>query len=147
MDLFDALHTSSSGLNAQRLRMNLISANLANINTTRTREGGPYRRKEAVFAAQAATGAFGDMLAARSANNLPEVKVVEIINDKSSPRLQYDPGHPDADENGYVALPNINLMEEMVNMISATRSYEANITAVKAARDMALKALEIGRDR
>ena len=145
MDFFDALHTSSSGLSAQRLRMNLISGNLANISTTRTKEGGPYRRKEPVFAAQSPQTSFRNILASQNGDHLPQVKVVRIIEDQSPPLMKYDPNHPDADDNGYVALPNINLMEEMVNLISATRSYEANITAVKAAKEMALKALEIGQ--
>ena len=145
MDFFDALHTSSSGLSAQRLRMNLISGNLANSSTTRTKQGGPYRRKEPVFAAQSPQTSFKKILAAQRADDLPHVKVVKIIEDQSPPIMKYDPNHPDADNDGYVALPNINLMEEMVNLISATRSYEANITAVKAAKEMALKALEIGR--
>lgn len=145
MDFFNALRTSSSGLSAQRLRMNLISGNLANMNTTRTQEGGPYRRKDAIFAAEQPVSNFKEMLRNRSDRELPVVKVAEIVTDTSPPVMKYDPQHPDADAKGYVALPNIKLMEEMVNMISATRSYEANVSAVKAAKDMALKALEIGR--
>ncbi|MEJ2729231.1 MAG: flagellar basal body rod protein FlgC [Deltaproteobacteria bacterium] len=151
MDFFDALQISSSGLSAQRLRMNLISANLANINTTRTEAGGPYRRKDPVFAArvpaQSRSGeaSFRELLGNRREELLKEVAVVEIVEDSRPPIRKYDPMHPDADANGYVAMPNINLMEEMVNMISATRSYEANVTAIKSAKDMALKALEIGQ--
>ena len=145
MDFFDAINTSSAALSAQRLRMNLISGNLANINTTRTREGGPYRRKEAIFAAQALTRPFSEILADRQNKHLSTVKVADVVEDQNPPVMKYDPGHPDADENGYVAMPNINLVEEMVNMISASRGYEANITALKAAKDMALRALEIGR--
>jgi flagellar basal-body rod protein FlgC len=145
MDFFDALHISSSGLSAQRLRMNLISANLANMNTTRTKDGGPYQRKDPVFAAQAPVSSFRATLRDRQREMLKEVAVIGIVEDPRSPIRKYDPGHPDADENGYVAMPNINIMEEMVNMISATRSYEANVSAIKAAKDMALKALEIGR--
>jgi flagellar basal-body rod protein FlgC len=150
MDFFNALHISSSGLSAQRLRMNLISANLANVNTTRTEAGGPYRRKDPVFAARvpaqsrSQAGSFREMLVNRQ-KQLKEVAVVEIVEDSRPPIKKYDPMHPDADANGYVSMPNINLMEEMVNMISATRSYEANVTAIKSARDMALKALEIGQ--
>lgn len=144
MDLYDAMRTSASGLSAQRLRINLISANLANVHTTRTPEGGPYRRKEVVF--QAAGGAFGDALRRAASGGLPgEVRPLKIVEDVRPPVLKYDPGHPDADENGYVALPHVNVMEEMVNLMSATRSYEANLNAVRAARDMALKALEIGK--
>jgi len=145
MDFFDALHISSSGLAAQRLRMNLISANLANMNTTRTKAGGPYRRKDPVFAAQAPAASFREMLGMRRRELLKEVAVVGIVEDSRSPIKKHDPTHPDADENGYVSMPNINLMEEMVNMISATRSYEASVTAIQSAKTMALKALEIGQ--
>jgi len=145
MDFFDALHVSSSGLSAQRLRMNLISANLANMNTTRTEAGGPYRRKDPVFAAQAPAGSFREMLRHRQKEMLTKVAVIGIVEDSRMPVRKYDPRHPEADRNGYVALPNINVMEEMVNMISATRSYEANVSAIKAAKTMALKALEIGQ--
>ena len=145
MDFFDAFHTSASGLTAQRLRMNLISSNLANINTTRTPGGGPYRRKQAVFAADPVRKSFKDILASRQAPASVGVKVIDISEDHSTPLKKYDPNHPDADEQGYVAMPNINVMEEMVDLISATRSYEANITAIKASKSMALKALEIGR--
>lgn len=145
MDFFDALHISSSGLAAQRLRMNLISANLANINTTHTKTGGPYRRKDPVFAAEAPARTFREMLRNRQQDFQKEVAVVGIVEDSRPPIEKYDPSHPDADEKGYVAMPNINLMEEMVNMISATRSYEAGVTAIQSAKDMALKALEIGQ--
>jgi flagellar basal-body rod protein FlgC len=145
MDFFDAIHASSSGLSAQRLRMNLISGNLANVNTTRTRGGGPYRRKEAIFAARPLEESFKKILADRQMKQLSIVMVDRIIEDSNSPVMKHDPQHPDADEKGYVAMPNINVMEEMVNMISATRGYEANVTALKAAKDMASRALEIGK--
>ena len=145
MDFFDAMHISASGLTAQRLRMNLISGNLANINTTRTDRGGPYRRKEPVFAAQVEPQSFEDIFSSKRSEKLPGVEILEIIEDRRSFKMKYDPTHPHANKDGYVAMPNINLMEEMVNLISATRSYEANATAIKAAKEMALKALEIGR--
>ena len=145
MDFFDAIHASSSGLSAQRLRMNLISGNLANVNTTRTREGGPFRRKEAIFAARPLEESFNKILADRQKKQLSIVKVSRVIEDSNPPVMKYDPQHPDADEKGYVAMPNINVMEEMVNMISATRGYEANVTALKAAKEMASRALEIGK--
>ena len=145
MDFFDAIHTSSTGLSAQRLRMNLISGNLANVNTTRSREGGPYRRKEAIFAARPLEESFKKIFADRQNKQLSMVKVSRVIEDSNPPVMKYDPQHPDADEKGYVAMPNINVMEEMVNMISATRGYEANVTALKAAKDMASRALEIGK--
>jgi flagellar basal-body rod protein FlgC len=145
MDFFDAIHASSSGLSAQRLRMNLISGNLANVNTTRTREGGPYRRKEAIFAARPLEESFRKILADRQRKQLSIVEVDRVIEDSNLPVMKYDPQHPDADEKGYVAMPNINVMEEMVNMISATRGYEANVTALKAAKNMASTALGIGK--
>ena len=130
--------------------MNLISANLANVNTTRTEAGGPYRRKDPVFVARVPSQSrshaesFRELLVNRR-KELKEVAVVEIVEDSRPPIKKYDPMHPDADSNGYVSMPNINLMEEMVNMISATRSYEASVTAIQSAKDMALKALEIGQ--
>ena len=147
MSFFESLHTSASGLSAQRLRMNLISSNLANIDTTRTAEGGPYRRKDAVFASVpgSGVGSFRDVLKAQIRGESNQVKVAGIVNDPRPPMVKYDPQHPDANADGYVAMPNINLMEEMVNMMSATRSYEANVAALKASRNMILKALEIGR--
>jgi flagellar basal-body rod protein FlgC len=145
MDFFDAIHASSSGLSAQRLRMNLISGNLANVSTTRTREGGPYRRKEAIFAARPLDESFQKILSDRQNKQLSMVQVDQVIEDSNPPVMKYDPQHPDADEKGYVAMPNINVMEEMVNMISATRGYEANVSALKAAKDMASIALEIGK--
>ena len=150
MNFLDALQTSSSGMSAQRVRMNVISSNLANINTTRTKNGLPYRRKDVVFASHSVQGSFHNILNSNifksgMNNKLSEVRVAGIINDPGPPVLKYDPQHPDADKNGYVAMPNVNLLEEMVNMISATRSYEANVAAVNATKKMALKALEIGR--
>ena len=145
MSFFDALHISASGLSAQRLRMNLISSNLANENTTRTAEGGPYRRKEAVFEATPLEAGFDKMLRERSEARMARVQVSGVVEDARSPVIKYDPGHPDADSDGYVSFPNINVIEEMVNMMSAARSYEANVTAITTAKDMALKALEIGK--
>ena len=145
MDFFDALKTSATGLSAQRVRMNLISGNLANANTTRTAEGGAYRRKEAIFSASPTPVSFNELLDTRRQKTLPHVKVVDVFTDNSDPIRKFDPQHPDADELGYVSLPNVNVMEEMVNLISATRSYEANVAAIKAAKEMALKALEIGK--
>lgn len=146
MSFFDALQTSASGLSAQRMRMNLISSNLANANTTRTAEGGPYKRKDAVFAANPQrSSAFGDALATQLDAQRVEVQVTAIREDPRPPIQKFDPGHPDADAEGMVLMPNINVVEEMVNMISASRSYEANVTALKASKEMAANALEIGR--
>jgi flagellar basal-body rod protein FlgC len=145
MNFFDALHISSSGLSAQRLRMNLVSSNLANVNTTKTEEGGPYKRKDAVFAATPVADTFQNVLSSQFNDKISEVSVVGVIDDPRPSILKYDPEHPDADEKGYVELPNVNTIEEMVNMISATRSYEANVAAINATKKMALKALDIGR--
>jgi flagellar basal-body rod protein FlgC len=145
MDFFHSIQTSSSGLSAQRLRMNLISGNLANVNTTRTQQGGPYRRKEAVFAAEPMNSSFNKILTDRLNSQFSGVRIDGVHEDQTKPLMKYQPSHPHADGKGFVAMPNINPMEEMVNMISATRGFEANVTALKAAREMALKALEIGR--
>ncbi len=145
LDFYSSMNISSSALSAQRTRMNLISSNLANANTTRTPEGGPYKRKDAVFAATPLEGSFAQTLDGATAQHARKVEVMEIVEDKNPPRLQYDPGHPDANPQGYVAMPNVNVVEEMADMISATRSYEANVTAVQAAKSMAMKALEIGK--
>lgn len=145
MDLFTAMQTSSSALAAERTRMNLVSSNLANANTTRTPEGGPYKRKDAVFTATPITqGGFGASLD-RASGMVQQVEVTKIVEDKNPPRLVYDPTHPDANAQGYVAMPNVNVVEEMADMINATRAYEANVTAAQAAKNMALKTLEIGQ--
>ena len=143
MDFFSAMDISASALTAERTRMNLISSNLANANSTRTAEGGPYRRKDAVFSATPAAGSFGAALGKASAAR--QVSVSQIAEDPNPPRMQYEPSHPDADPQGYVAYPNVNVVEEMADMISASRSYEANVTAAQAAKSMALKTLELMR--
>jgi flagellar basal-body rod protein FlgC len=145
MNYLNAFRISASGMTAQRLRMNIATSNLANINTTRARNGGPYRRKDVVFESQPLPGSFRNALQSSMSRKLTEVKVSGIIEDPRPPVSKYDPQHPDADSKGYIKVPRINLMEEMVNMMSATRSYEANVTAIKATKDMAQKALEIGR--
>jgi len=137
---------SASGLTAERLRLDVIANNLANANSTRTSSGGPYVRQVAVVASRPAETGTGT-----AASNDPRgltgsgVRVLGIANDPSPPVLKYDPSHPDADEAGYVSMPNVNVVTEMVDLISATRAYEANVTALNAAKQMILKALEIGR--
>lgn len=145
MDFSKAMRVSSSGLTAQRMRMNTISSNIANINTTRTPEGGPYRRKDVVFEAIPEAKSFGEVLMSQPDRNVQRVQVTDVAVDRKAPLLKYEPDHPDANEQGYVAYPNINLMEEMANMIQATRSYEANVSAMQATKDMAMSALEIGQ--
>ena len=144
MDFLNAMDISQSGLTSQRQRMNLVAMNLSHINTTRTPDGGPYRRKVPIFeTAPYFSGARG--VRPPLANQLQDCQVREVMEDRRDFKLVYDPSHPDADEFGYVLMPNINVVQEMVDMISAKRSYEANITAATAAQSMALKSLEILR--
>lgn len=144
MDFLTGMRVSSSGMSANRMRMNTISSNIANINTTRTPEGGPYRRKDVVFESMPDAKSFGEILTGTD-RDIQRVQVTDVMVDQKAPLMKYEPDHPDANEQGYVAYPNINLMEEMTNMIQATRAYEANISAMNASKDMALSALEIGR--
>ena len=145
MNILSSLAISSSGLRAQRLRMDLIASNLANIHTTRTPEGGPYRRKELVIGAVPAKRDFGAIMESQIESQLSIARVVGIRESKDAFKMVYNPTHPDAAQNGYVAMPNINLVEEMVNMLMATRSYEANVAAINSAKNMAMEALKIGR--
>jgi flagellar basal-body rod protein FlgC len=145
-DFLTGMRVSSSGMAAQRMRMNTIASNIANINTTQTPEGGPYRRKDVVFEAMPDAKNFGEIISSSDpAGGFQRVQVTDVVSDRKAPLLKYEPDHPDANADGYVAYPNINLMEEMTNMIQASRSYEANVTALQASKDMALSALEIGR--
>ena len=145
MDTLTAMQISGSALKAERARLNIAAMNLANANTTRTMEGGPYKAKSVVFAAKPLDGAnFQDTLNS-STERLRKVEVVRISEDKAPFKEVYDPSHPDADANGIVRFPNVNVAEQMVDMMSAKRSYEANVTALDAVKNMALKALEIGR--
>jgi flagellar basal-body rod protein FlgC len=145
MDLFSSMRVSASGLEAQTQRMNTISSNIANAETTRGVDGGPYRRKDPVFQAETDRESFGEVLETAMDEHVQGVQVAEIAEDARPPRMVYNPSHPDANAEGYVAMPNVNTVHEMSNMISAQRSYEANITAMGAAKSMAAKALEIGR--
>ena len=145
MDTLTAMQISGSALKAERARLNIAAMNLANANTTRTLEGGPYKAKSVVFAAKPLDGVnFQDTLNSAT-ERLRKVEVVQISEDKAPFKEVYDPSHPDADANGVVRLPNVNVAEQMVDMMSAKRSYEANVTALDAVKNMALKALEIGR--
>jgi flagellar basal-body rod protein FlgC len=128
MDCFDI---SASGLSAQRARLDVIAANLANVETTRTPSGGPYRRRQPIFASRG--------------SNPGGVEMIGTVPDPREPRRVHQPGHPDADAEGFVAYPNVNVVEEMVDLVSATRSYEANAAAFNAAKSMVLQALDLGR--
>ena len=147
MAFLDSLNISGSGLTAQKLRMQVVAQNLANANTTRTEGGGPYRRKLVVLSERSGPNGFSAALNASIGEkaSLGGVKASAIIGDADDFKLEYDPSHPDADANGYVRLPNVNTVEEMVDIMSASRLYEANVTAFNAMKEMASKALEIGR--
>jgi len=144
MGMFGAIDAAASGLTAERLRMDVISNNIANVNTTRTAEGGAYRRQMVVFEPRANETNFAQVLS-EHLDTGSGVRVVGIGKDNSPTRKIYDPAHPDANKDGYVEMPNINIVTEMVDMITATRAYEANVTVMNAAKSMALKALEIGK--
>ncbi len=143
MDIFTTMKISASALKAQRTRMNAISSNLANIETTRTPDGGPYRKREVIF--QSSQRGFSNALDSRLRDAVQGVEVTQIQASNLSPRMVYNPSHPDAGGDGQVAMPNITLLEETADMMSASRAYEANVTVVNSAKRMALKALEIGR--
>lgn len=145
MDLLTSLKISSSALNANKKRMDSISSNIANAQTTRTAEGGPYRKKEVVFGAEPARDSFAEILEGELDENAQAVHATETLSTNKPPIMKYEPGNPDANAEGYVAYPNVNVMEEMANMISTNRNYEANVTALNTSKSMALKALEIGK--
>lgn len=144
MSLMTAMEVSASGLSAQRRRLEVLVSNLVNADTTAPAGTEPYRRKDVVFSATTPQSTFGGTLT-DAMEGVQGVEVSEIVTDKSDPIRRYEPGHPHADKDGYVTYPNINPIEEMVNMLSATRSYEANLQAVNTAKDMALKTLDIVR--
>ncbi len=144
MSMFRAIDTSASGLTAERLRMDVISNNIANVNTTRTESGDPFRRKLVIFQSRNPRGSLPFM--DRLQPQLPGkgVRVQAIMEDMAPFKMEYDPNHPDADSEGYVRRPNINIVHEMVDMITATRAYEANVTSINSAKDMINAALNIG---
>lgn len=145
MSFFGALNTSTSALTAQRLRMDVISQNMANIDTTRTENGTPYKRKTVIFEEVKDRSMFASYFdSAMNSQAGYGVRVNSIVEDQTPGAKEYDPSHPDADEDGYVTKPNVNLVEEMVNMISANRTYEANATAIATTKAMITKTLEIG---
>ena len=140
MNFLLSLEISSSGLSAQRKRMDVISSNLANIETTHTDKGGPYRRKMVVMSTNP-VDEFDKILSLQ----VEGVKIDDIVEDESPFRKVFNPSHPDADKDGYLRKPNVDLIVEITNMLLARRAFEANITAIKSTKQMALKALEIGR--
>jgi len=148
MGLFNSFAISASGLTAERLRMDVIANNIANANTTKTVEGGPYIRQRVIFEPRGEKLSFlVPFIYEKNKRiiNFQGVKVTGIIKDSTPPKMVYDPGHPDADKDGYVAMPNVDIVKEMVDMIAATRAYEANVTAINSAKTMAAKALDIAK--
>jgi flagellar basal-body rod protein FlgC len=150
MGLFDAIDASGSGLSAERLRMDVTSENLANAQTTKGADGQPYRRKEVVLQQAGTSGSsFSSVLAsmhgAGGAKSVGGVRVSGIVEDSSALKRLYDPGHPDADKDGYVTMPNVNTVTEMTDLISSSRAYEANVTAMQTAKTMFSKTLDLLR--
>jgi len=146
MGYFSSLDVSASGMNAQRMRMDLISQNIANANTTRTEDGTPYRRQSLLLKTDI-TSPFSNYLSGATSTKLGDgrVKIQGVVEDQSDFRRVYEPDNPEADEDGYVSYPNVDIVTEMVDMISASRSYEANVTASTASKNMAMQALNIGK--
>jgi len=145
VSLFSSLDVSASGMAAQRTRTEMLVENLANAETTRTPEGGPYRRKDVAFEADPSVGSFSSAFHSALGENVAGVRVSETIVDNSPPDRRYLPGHPDADKDGYVAFPKINPAEDMVDLLGASRSYEANVAAISAVKDMIQKSLDLFR--
>ncbi len=145
MDFLSSLNISGSGLTAQKLRMDVISQNIANAEVTRTENGAPYRRKMVVLSSIKGENSFRDALDKATKVKTNGVQVQSVIEDQSPLVPVYNPNHPDANEEGYVMLPNVNTAQEMIDMLGASRAYEANVTAFNATKSMVLKALEIGR--
>ncbi|HAE61900.1 MAG TPA: flagellar basal body rod protein FlgC [Eubacteriaceae bacterium] len=143
MSVFNSMKINASGLTLERMKLDTISSNIANVNTTRTEDGGPYQRKEVVFEEMVKTQ-YNEQTKMREEKTMG-VKVTEIYEDPDNMRIVYDPDHPDADEEGYVTMPNVNLLDEMVDLIQAQRTYEANATALKASKGMLNKAIEISK--
>jgi flagellar basal-body rod protein FlgC len=150
MGLFDAIDASGSGLSAERLRMDVTSENLANAQTTKGADGQPYRRKEVVLQeASGSDSSFASVLSSvqgtAAGRSVSGVKVSGIVEDSSALKRIYDPGHPDADKDGYVTMPNVNTVTEMTDLISSSRAYEANVTAMQTAKTMFSKTLDLLR--
>ena len=145
MDFMTALDIGASGLSAERTSINIISMNLANVNTTRTPEGGPYRRKSVQLVATEVDSPFSKEMQTALDKELRGVRVQNVATDTRPFKMVYEPGHPDADADGMVKYPDINVVEEMVNLMTAQRGYEANVTTMETVKSMYNKALEIGK--
>ena len=145
MSLLSALSVSASGMAAQRVRSELLVENIANSETTRTAEGGPYRRKDAIFSSTPVPSAFSSLLDEQMGSSLMGVTVAGVSVDTREPERRYMPGHPDADKDGYVAMPRLNPAEDMVDLMSATRGYQANVSAISSIKDMIQRSIDLLR--
>ncbi len=144
MSLFSAISVSASGMTAQRVRAEMLAQNLANSDTTRTAEGGPYRRRDVVFETADAGSSFGSLLD-EAGRGLAGVQVSEIRVDNEEAPRRYMPGHPDADKDGYVGMPRVNPAEDMVDLMGASRGYQANVAAISAVKDMIQRSIDLFR--
>jgi flagellar basal-body rod protein FlgC len=145
MSLFSLMSVSASGMAAQRARAEVLVENLANAETTRTPDGGPYRRKDVVFSAAPAAGPFSSVFQQALGDNVQGVEVSQVLEDTRDPEKRYLPGHPDADASGYVAFPRVNPAEDMVDLMGASRQYQANVSAMTAIKDMIHRSLDLMR--
>jgi len=145
MSLFSVLSVSASGMSAQRTRAELLAENIANTETTRTPDGGPYRRKDAVFTSAAVTSPFASAFESALDSNVAGVEVSQLVTDDREPERRYLPNHPDADKEGYVAFPRMSPAEDMVDLMATARNYEANVAAMSAAKDMIHRTLDMFR--
>jgi flagellar basal-body rod protein FlgC len=143
MNLFSALSVSASGMSAQRARTELLVENLANADTTRTPEGGPYRRKDVVFTSDPAATQFSSLFESEMNPSATGVRVAQVVTDTRDPEMRYLPGHPDADKDGYVAYPRMNPAEDMVDLLGASRGFQANVSAISAVKDMIQRSLDL----
>ncbi|HYL78155.1 MAG TPA: flagellar basal body rod protein FlgC [Bryobacteraceae bacterium] len=143
MSLFSVLSVSASGMSAQRTRAELLAENLANAETTRTPDGGPYKRKDAVFSSASQTSPFSAIFQTEMGSGVNGVEVADVVEDTREPDKRYLPGHPDADRDGYVAFPRINPAEDMVDLLGAARGYQGNVAAMTAIKDMILHSIDL----
>lgn len=145
MSLFSSISVSASGMSAERQRAELLVENIANADTTRTADGGPYRRRDAIFESAPVAAPFSSFLDSQMDGQANGVRVSNVIVDKSEPDRRYMPGHPDADKDGYVSLPRVNPAEDMVDLLGASRSYQANVSAISAVKDMIQRSIDLFR--
>jgi flagellar basal-body rod protein FlgC len=145
MSLFSAMSVAASGMTAQRIRTQLLVENISNAETTRTPEGGPYRRKDAVFSSEPVDSTFASMFDESASGEAMGVNVADISVDTREPERRYVPGHPDADKDGYVSFPKMNPVEDMVDLMGASRNYQANVAAIGAVKDMLQRSLDLFR--